>query len=252
MGNKVYAIFSTMLSLSLFGADQSYLDLYKQHPGALGPLGHHKKGEIEIVLDEKRMDEIEQKTGRKVGIIAQDRYWVWINDAVIFPKGNEGVYGRVLWRQSLLGPAGVAVMAVTQDKRIALIRTFRHATRSWEYELPRGGTEMGESPEQTAIREAKEETGLVVSNLVSLGEFYPDTGVLTTLVPVFLASVERIEGAEIEETEAIDVIETFSLEELKQGFVKGYLEKDGERVNLRDPFLTFALFQAEIRGFFQD
>lgn len=74
----------------------SYFDYLNQYSHTLGPLGNYKKGEIEIILDKDKIGEIEKNTQRKVGVIAEDKYWIWLNDAVRFPNGNYGVYGRLL------------------------------------------------------------------------------------------------------------------------------------------------------------
>lgn len=222
----------------------SYLDRY---PQTLGPLGNASKGEIEIVRDRVKIAEIAQKTGRKIGVVAVDKYWIWLNDPVKFPNGTYGVYGRILWVHGLKGPVGVAVMAVLPNGKIPLNLNYRHATRSWEYELPRGAVSPGESIESAATREVKEETGMVLDELVFLGDLAPDTGVIGITVSVFLAKVTAKEKSEVEDSEAIASIDAFSVEELKKGFADGYLvgEVDGkkQRVPLRDPFLAFALLK---------
>ncbi|MBI2743561.1 MAG: NUDIX hydrolase [Chlamydiales bacterium] len=237
-------------------ASESYFRLLDKYPAALGPDGDATQGEIEIVRDPVRMQEIEKSSGRKVGIVAQDRYWIWINDPVKFPSGKEGVYGRFLWVKSLSGPAGIAVMPLLADGKIALNRNYRHATRSWEYELPRGGINTGESSEDAARREVKEETGMQISKLHNLGEMAVDTGFTNSIVPIFMAQVVKQDKATPEESEAIASIDAFSLAEIKKGFKQGYLiiinkQDEEEKIPLRDPFLAYAIFQAEIRGLLQ-
>ena len=83
-------------------ATQSYLNLLQKYPKTLGPMGKSSEGDIEILLDPIKMQALEKSTGRKVGIVAQDKYWIWINDAVRFPCGAEGVYGRIVWQSSLI------------------------------------------------------------------------------------------------------------------------------------------------------
>jgi ADP-ribose pyrophosphatase len=226
-----------------------YLDTY---PAALGPMGDAASGEIEIIRDKDKIAEIEQKMGRKVGIIAIDKYWVWLNDAVKFPKGNYGIYGRMLWVAALDKAAGVAVMPVLPNGKIPLNRNFRHATRSWEYELPRGRVETGESIHAAAQREVKEETGMQLDTLHLLGNMAVDTGLTGTVVPIFLAMVLNEEEATPDEFEAIAAIEAFTISEIKQGLVDGYITATVEgkpcKIPLRDPFLAFALLQAELQS----
>lgn len=232
--------------------DQKYMEYLKQYPTTLGSYGNYKNGEIKIILDEAKIEEVEALTNRKAGVVAEDRYWIWLNDVVRFPKGNYGVYGRILWRGSLKGIPGVAVMPVLPNGKVALNRNFRHATRSWECELPRGGVDPGKNASEAAFRELKEETGYIVEELELLGYMHPDTGITNTIVPVYRGVVVKEGRAELEDSEAIEAVEAFSVEELKKGFLQGYPETtiDGElvKVSLRDPFLAFALFQSDLRS----
>ncbi len=224
------------------------------------PLGDHQKGEIEIVVDRDKVEIIEKthmerlrKKGLSIeeainssrtGIIAEDIYWIWQRDAVIFPTGAVGTYDRLLWKNSLKGPAGVAVLPILPDGKIALNINFRHATRCWELEVPRGLIHKGEHQEDTARREVEEETGLIVDKLVSLGEMAPDTGVLNSVVPVYAGYVKGEGKSSQEESEAIAGIQAFTVDELEKGIKKGFLEiAPHGKVYIRDSFLTFALFQ---------
>lgn len=241
----VFANETTQASLDRYF---EYLDRYEK---AIGPLGDAEKGEIEILRDINKIQEIQKSTGRQVGIVAEDNYWIWINDAVKFSNGKYGVYGRVLWRKSLTGMPGIAVMPILPNGKIALNRNYRHATRSWEYELPRGGVEGNETHEEAAKREVKEETGMIIDKLFLLGMMAPDTGLTNTIVPIYLAKVAQQGSSQPEDSEAIAAIEAFTIEEIKTGYLHGFLltEIDGKecKVYLRDPFLSFALFQIALR-----
>lgn len=233
---------------------QRYLALLKDCPLLVQNLGNSEKGEIEVILDEERMALIEEKTGRDVGVVKEDRYWIWVNDACKFPSGKEGVYGRILWVGGLhrQDPA-IAVVPVTSEGKIVLNCNFRHATRSWEIELPRGLVNAGETAEEAAIREVVEEQGRTIISICRLAEVTPDTGVVGVVVPLFLAKVEHIKAHAQEESEAIEEILELSPAEIKQAFSRGYLEcrLKGQlhQIPMRDPFLAFALLRLESRPF---
>jgi len=65
-------------------------------------------------------------------------------------------------------PDGVIVLAVTTQDEIVLIRQFRPALQKWTLEMPSGGIDAGETPEQAAIRELYEETGYRADNVTAL------------------------------------------------------------------------------------
>ena len=227
-----------------------YLELIRRHPSVIRNVGDVSKGEIEIITDKDKIAEIEKKHHREVGVIARDNYWIWINDACEFPSGRQGVYGRVLWTKELESDAGVCVMPITPDGKIALNCNFRHATRTWEIELPRGAINAGESIEQAAKRETAEETGMVVDNLIQLGNIPPDSGFCSTIVPIFAGEVVKEQSYRPEFSEAIEEILFLTPEAVKEAFVKGFYTRRirGEEVevNFRDPF--FGLCPATLRA----
>lgn len=230
--------------------------------------GNSTLGEIELVLDPAEIAKVEkvqqarlEKKGMsssqaaefaRVGVVAQDTFWVWLRDAVYFPGKVPGTYDRLIWKSQLTAQStGVAVLPILPSGRIVLNLNYRHATRSWELELPRGGSKPSESAEQTARRELKEETGLEVGSMTFLGVIAPDSGALGSLVPVFVGHATSQGLSNREESEAIADVLSFTKEEIRQGLVKGtlsvVLNGQKQEVPLRDSFLTFALLQAELR-----
>src|SRR5260221_12364143 len=94
-----------------------------------------------------------------------------LRDAVCFPDGRLGIYSRMVGDST----PGVIVLPIYQGP-VLLIRHFRHATRTWHIEIPRGFGTKSFSSEENAFRELEEEVGATVSRLVSLGYVYSDTG----------------------------------------------------------------------------
>ncbi|HSW72795.1 MAG TPA: NUDIX hydrolase [Chlamydiales bacterium] len=256
-------IFALLLSIScaLAGEREEYLQLLKD--STLGIAASSKEGEIELVLDPSKIQEIEKiqkerllKKGFQedaavsfsyVGVVAEDTYWLFIRDAVIFPNGSYGTYNRLVMKNSLDGPAGCAVLPRDKNGRYYLVLNFRHATRSWEWELARGLRKKGEKAEDAALRELHEETGFTAEKCVFLGDMAPDTGSLSTVVPIFLVDCKSQGKAEVEDSEAIVGVYGFTKEELYEGLRKGVMTKGGKKGYLRDAFLTFALLQLEVR-----
>lgn len=70
----------------------------------------------------------------------------------------------------------IAILAMTADGQIPLVRQYRPCVEAFTWEFPAGTVEDGETPEEAARRELREETGLRAESLLNLGCFYPDTG----------------------------------------------------------------------------
>ena len=253
-----------ILPLSLQGHSLSnYFDLFTTYPDTLGPTGSWKEGEIEVILEPKHIHKIEAiaknrlvnqgasvvdaESWSRVGIVAEDQYLYWIRDAVIFPSGAKGTYDRIISKNGLGDSAGVAIFGVLENQTILLNLNYRHATRSWEIELPRGIRKKNESIEDTVKRELKEETGGEVETLTFLGMMTPDTGILTSAIPVYAAKVSHVHSNHQDDSEAIETNLALTLSELKRALAQGYLETlhNGRTIKatVRDSFLTFALSQ---------
>lgn len=252
-----FFIFSTLILFAFITAEATdasrlqYLQLVKDFPKFISSPGDFTKGEIQIVLDPMEMASIEKDTQRDVGVIMQDKYWLWVNDACIFPNGKKGVYGRILWVKSLEATPGVVVMPITADDKIILNCNYRHATRSWEIELPRGCVNFGEEIEAAAKRETMEETGMLVDDLFLLGEITPDTGSTNSVIPIYVARVIEKQNSQLEDSEAIEDILYMSITEVKQAFIRGYYDHEirgvQKRIPFRDPFLAYSILIYELK-----
>ncbi len=85
-----------------------------------------------------------------------------------------------------------AILAVTEDGRIPLVRQYRPAVETHVLELPSGAIEQGESPAEAARRELLEETGCEGRDLAPLGRLHVDSGRFETQQWAFFASNARI------------------------------------------------------------
>jgi ADP-ribose pyrophosphatase len=81
----------------------------------------------------------------------------------------------------------VSVFAVTREGAFPLVRQFRPAVEMVTLELPSGHVDEGETPEEAARKELREETGFIADNLKLLGELAPDTGRLSNRLWCFFA-----------------------------------------------------------------
>lgn len=101
------------------------------------------------------------------------------------------------------GPA-VAIVAIDPGPaRIAVIRQYRWAVRRSLVELPAGKIDPGETPEEAAVRELKEETGIVGREVRPITRIYPTPGYSTEWLDLFCATTETVGPAELEPDESI-------------------------------------------------
>jgi 8-oxo-dGTP pyrophosphatase MutT (NUDIX family) len=120
---------------------------------------------------------------------------------------------------SLKLPDYSAVVALTGDQRVLIVRQYRPAVEHDTLELPSGLVDPGEAPGETARRELLEETGYEAAEVQVLGAMEPDVGRLGNRIWACLAKdVRRAEGRAPEE--GITVL-AWTLEELAQAVVDG-------------------------------
>ncbi len=88
------------------------------------------------------------------------------------PNGDEATY------PILAVGVTVGVVPFVGRDQVVLVRQFRHLTREESLELPGGGALPGESPEDAAQRELREEGGYRAGRLTFLCRFSPSNAYL--------------------------------------------------------------------------
>ncbi len=133
----------------------------------------------------------------------------------ILKKDKEGNYHS--------GSASI-ILPVTVNNKILLIVQPRVLTLTGAtVELPAGYAEEGESSENAALRELKEETGYIPKKLVKIAEFYQDQGCSRALNSAFIAyGCEKKYKQNLDKDEAIKYFEcTYdeALELMEWGYI---------------------------------
>ncbi|MDD1676065.1 MAG: NUDIX hydrolase [Methanomicrobiales archaeon] len=102
-------------------------------------------------------------------------------------------------------PADAAAILPLQDDFCYLIRQYRFAVDEYLYEAPAGTMDPGETPEETAHRELREETGLVAGWLLPRGFVYSTPGFTTEKIYLFEAGDLSLPGeVSLDEDEVIE------------------------------------------------
>jgi 8-oxo-dGTP pyrophosphatase MutT (NUDIX family) len=113
----------------------------------------------------------------------------FVREALVMPDGYECDWYYVDT------PPSVMVVPVTADRRLVLVRQYRHNLKSYQLEFPAGTMNETEDPEAAARRELEEETGFTPATpgqMRSLGSFYSLPSETNKYTHVYLSSpVER-------------------------------------------------------------
>lgn len=119
--------------------------------------------------------------------IAEGKLLVLRHDTVVDAAGEERM------REVVAHRGGVAVLALTADRRLVMVRQYRHAVGETLLELPAGTLDRQpdgslEDPAAAARRELAEETGYVADEWRELGRFYTAPGFTTERMHLYLAT----------------------------------------------------------------
>jgi 8-oxo-dGTP pyrophosphatase MutT (NUDIX family) len=144
-----------------------------------------------------------------------DNPWIAVReDQVLRPDGKPGIYGVVHFKNRAIG-----VLPVDADGAVWLVGQYRYTLDQYSWEIPEGGGPFDETPEETAHRELREETGLVAGRLEFLLCAHLSNSVSDEVAYLFRASElvhgpsapegsERLEVRRFSWTEAWDLLQS--------------------------------------------
>jgi ADP-ribose diphosphatase len=114
------------------------------------------------------------------------------------------------------GVTGVAILPYYKEK-YGLVHIYRHPVGEYGWEVPRGFIDKDEVAEEAAIRELKEETGVICdkSILEYLGTICPEPGVISAKVNLYKAVINNDEIIQSENELGHVEFNWFSSTELK-------------------------------------
>lgn len=118
---------------------------------------------------------------------------------------------------------GAVVLPLLPNENVIMIRQFRKPLERDVLEIPAGKIEHGESPEKTAFRELREETGYVAKDITLLTKMYPSVGYSEELLYIYLATDLEPGETDFDENEDIDSY-SYHIDDLYEMVMEGKIQ----------------------------
>lgn len=143
-------------------------------------------------LEERTIKETAIYSGRIIDVVVEE---------VELPNGEKSK------REIVRHPGAVAVIAVTEENKIVLVRQFRKPLDRTIVEIPAGKLEKGEDPLECAKRELEEETGYKSDQLEHLISFYTSPGFANELIHLYFTNNLQKGNVNMDEDEFVELME---------------------------------------------
>ncbi len=131
--------------------------------------------------------------------------------------------GRSSKREIVEHPGAVAIIALTSEDKLVLIRQFRKPAEEELLEIPAGLVHKGEAPQTAAARELEEEAGFKTGKITPVFAAYSSPGYSSEVIRYFLATdlvktAQKSEEDEFIGVEPVPVADAFKL--VRDGKIK--------------------------------
>ena len=131
--------------------------------------------------------------------------------------------GRKALRDVVRHPGAVAIVALTDEGRICLVRQYRTALGRVTVEIPAGKLDAGEDPLECANRELLEETGMVAEKMAFLTTVATSDGFCDELIHIYMATGLSFDKSSPDADEFINV-DLVEVGELVDAVLDGRIE----------------------------
>ncbi len=116
------------------------------------------------------------------------------------------VNGSRAEREVVLHRGAVALLPMLPGDRLCLVKNERYSIGGMLLEVPAGTMDAGESPDVTAVRELREETGYVAGSISKIGEWWVSPGLFTERMHLYLCQNLTPGPTDLQEDEALESV----------------------------------------------
>ena len=157
---------------------------------------------------------------QKTTEVVYDNPWIQVShDTVITPSGTDGIYGRVHFKNHAVG-----ILPVDSEGGTWLVQQSRYPLNCKTWEIPEGGSPVGEDLLITAQRELLEETGYDSKNIELVASHFPNPALQSNQMHTFLArDCVKVQEQQLDEFEDLELY-FCSLERLAQHLREGDID----------------------------
>lgn len=141
---------------------------------------------------------LEEKTLSRKEIF-QGRIFSVHVDEVELPNGNKS------FREVVEHVDGVAVLALDADNNVMMVTQYRYVFGRNLLEIPAGKLDAGEDPVTGALRELREEVGVVPGDFQPMGSFIAAPGCYGEILHLYLARDLKEVGQDLDPDEFLNV-----------------------------------------------
>lgn len=130
--------------------------------------------------------------------VKYDNPWICVEEHdVINPGGGESIYGKVSFKNKAIG-----IIPIDSEGNTWLVGQYRYTLSEYSWEIPEGGSPIGEDMLEGAQRELKEETGLTADTWEIIMRLHTSNSVTDEEAFIFLAKNLHPGENNLEETES--------------------------------------------------
>lgn len=133
--------------------------------------------------------------------LVYENQWIRVDEhQVINPSGGNGIYGKVSFKGLAVG-----IIPIDEEGNTWLVGQYRYTLKEYSWEIPMGAVPKEETYEAGALRELKEETGLIADQLEFLCKIHTSNSVTDEAGMIYIATGLEQGETEFDETEDIRV-----------------------------------------------
>ncbi|WPP53616.1 NUDIX domain-containing protein [Catalinimonas niigatensis] len=127
--------------------------------------------------------------------------WIEVyEDQVINPRGGQGIYGKVFFKNKAIG-----IIPIDSDGNTWLVGQYRYTLSEYSWEIPMGGGDRNCDPLDSAKRELKEETGLTAQSWTKIMRIHTSNSITNEEGFIYIAQDLEEGETEFDETEDLAI-----------------------------------------------